>query len=201
MGPEWAANPIVRRDVPVRSLLKSMGSEKYPERCRKLIEVLDIDVSWHMHQVSDGERRRVQILLGLLQPFKILLLDEVTVDLDVVVRRNLLQYLMEETDKGATVIYATHIFDGLGDWPTHIAHISDGTIVSLNSFNNFPELEEQKSRSTFDSPLLLLVEKWLKNDFDTAQSRKRKLDGSKTHWDELSGDARKYGDKFYNYWE
>ena len=32
-----------------------------------------------MHQISDGQRRRVQIFLGLIRPFKILLMDEVRI--------------------------------------------------------------------------------------------------------------------------
>lgn len=43
------------------------------------MEVLDIDETWRMHQVSDGQRRRVQIACGLLRPAEVLLLDEVTV--------------------------------------------------------------------------------------------------------------------------
>lgn len=30
-----------------------------------------------MHEVSDGERRRVQIVQGLMAPWEVLLLDEV----------------------------------------------------------------------------------------------------------------------------
>jgi hypothetical protein len=87
-------------------------------RRERLIKVLDIDPDWQMNKVSDGQRRRVQIAIGLLRPFKVavlcadpfaaliwsvvssssmfmhrhnivawhmqvLLLDEVTVDLDV----------------------------------------------------------------------------------------------------------------------
>lgn len=64
---------------------------------------MDVNVNWHMHQVSDGQRRRVQIVLGLLMPWEVLLLDEVTVDLDVVVRANLLAFLKKETEtRGAT---------------------------------------------------------------------------------------------------
>ena len=36
-----------------------------------------VDVEWHMHEVSDGERRRVQIVSGLMSPWEVLLLDEV----------------------------------------------------------------------------------------------------------------------------
>ncbi|CAN8295727.1 unnamed protein product [Cochlearia groenlandica] len=62
-----------------------------PTRREKLIDVLDINLHWRMHKVSDGQKRRVQICMGLLQPFKVLLLDEVTVDLDVVARMDLLE--------------------------------------------------------------------------------------------------------------
>jgi len=58
---------------------------------------------------------------------QVLLLDEITVDLDVLARSNLLTYLKKECDgRGATIIYATHIFDGLDDWPTHVvsSHVS-----------------------------------------------------------------------------
>jgi hypothetical protein len=40
-------------------------------RKQRLIKVLDIDPEWRMHQVSDGQRRRVQICVGLLRPFKV----------------------------------------------------------------------------------------------------------------------------------
>lgn len=42
-----------------------------PVRREKLIELLDIDLQWRMHKVSDGQRRRVQICMGLLHPFKV----------------------------------------------------------------------------------------------------------------------------------
>lgn len=48
-----------------------------PERRQQLVDLLDIDLNWHLHRVSDGQRRRVQICMGLLKPFKVLLLDEV----------------------------------------------------------------------------------------------------------------------------
>lgn len=42
-----------------------------PVRRERLIELLDIDLRWRMHKVSDGQRRRVQICMGLLHPFKV----------------------------------------------------------------------------------------------------------------------------------
>jgi ABC-type transport system involved in cytochrome c biogenesis ATPase subunit len=48
-----------------------------PERRDHLVELLGVDRTWHMHAVSDGQRRRVQLLFGLMRPRKLLLLDEV----------------------------------------------------------------------------------------------------------------------------
>jgi CCR4-NOT complex subunit CAF16 len=89
-----------------------------------------------MHEVSDGERRRVQIVSGLMAPWEMLLLDEVTVDLDVLVRQRLLNFLVEECEtRGATILYATHIFDGLDAFPTHLCHIQLGTTIDPSPFH------------------------------------------------------------------
>lgn len=58
---------------------------------------------------------------------QVLLLDEITVDLDVLGRADLMRFLQEECEtRGATIIYATHIFDGLEFWPTHLAYLAGG---------------------------------------------------------------------------
>jgi CCR4-NOT complex subunit CAF16 len=101
-----------------------------PQRRDTLMELLDIDEDWSMMHVSDGQRRRVQICLGLLKPYKVLLCDEITVDLDVCARLDLLDFLRRETEeRGATVVYATHIIDGLEHWPTHVAYMQDGRLM------------------------------------------------------------------------
>ncbi|KAJ3286092.1 CCR4-NOT regulatory complex component [Rhizoclosmatium sp. JEL0117] len=216
LGTEWAHNPIVRRDVPVSRLLKTLGAERHPERCSRLLDIMDVNVNWHMHQVSDGQRRRVQIVLGLMEPWDILLLDEVTVDLDVLVRKDLIDFLKEETQvRGATVIYATHIFDGLGGWPTHVVHMAEGKIDivrEIEGAGGFPELEEMRAaaraatgvnRYEDNSALLRVVERWLREDYKhrTRTSQKTDAEGRlMTRWAMLSENMKEYGDKYYNYW-
>ncbi|CAI0434486.1 unnamed protein product [Linum tenue] len=137
-----------------------------PDRREKLIELLDIDLRWRMHKVSDGQRRRVQICMGLLYPYKVLLLDEVTVDLDVVARMDLLEFFREETEqRGATLIYATHIFDGLEAWATHLAYIQEGEL------KRYAKLLEMNELSTSVN-LLTVVENWLRSE--TKQEKRKK---------------------------
>ncbi len=91
-----------------------------------------------MHTVSDGERRRVQLAMGLLRPWSILLLDEVTVDLDVLARSRFLAFLKKETEtRPCTVVYATHIMDGLSGWPTHLCRMAQGRVKYAGTLEQF----------------------------------------------------------------
>lgn len=130
LGTEWCHMNIIERDIGVLELFNSIGFQFYKERGDKLVNMLDVNLEWRMHRLSDGQKRRVQLVMGLLKPWRVLLLDEVTVDLDVIARSRLLQFLKEETQtRKCSIIYATHIFDGLSEWPDYVKHIHDGKIV------------------------------------------------------------------------
>ena len=70
-------NPVVRGDIVVSDFLNSVGGYRHKERRDRLLDILDVDLDWHMHQISDGERRRVQLCMGLMGDWDVLLLDEV----------------------------------------------------------------------------------------------------------------------------
>lgn len=163
LGLEWVLNPIVRTDIGVRELLKSVGGDHYVERKDELVQVLDIDLDWRMHAVSDGERRRVQLAMGLIRPWRILLLDEITVDLDLLSRSNFLAFLKKETEtRKCTIVYATHILDNLADWPSHLVHMSMGKVKQWGGIEEFQGKIE--GGQTGNSRLGELVLEWLKED-------------------------------------
>merc|ERR1711871_1081569 len=161
----------LQADIPVKGMMQKL-QEEYPQRRDELVELLGVDLDWRMHQVSDGQRRRVQIFLGLIRPFKLLLLDEVTVSLDVVVRQDLLRWLRKESEtRRCTIIYATHIFDGLDDWPTHLHYLCDkghtgwqGRIEDLDIYQNLRTQGEP-------SPLLRIAETWLRREIEEKKRR------------------------------
>lgn len=151
---------------------------EYPERRDELVKLLGIDPEWRMHQVSDGQRRRVQIFLGLIRPFKILLLDEVTVSLDVVVRQDLLHYLKRESEtRGATILYATHIFDGLDDWPTHLHYLCNKGHTGWQGRIETLELYQKLREKGEPSPLLRIAETWLRTELNEKDAKKEAASG------------------------
>jgi len=146
IGGEWtrtvafAGKMNYAADIEVSQMMLSLQNE-HKERRDELVRILEIDQQWRMHEVSDGQRRRVQLMLGLLRPFKLLLLDEVTVDLDILCRKDFLNYLKKETEeRGCTIVYVSHIMDGLNDWPTHLLGLDDGKI---ERFVSYKELTSQ----------------------------------------------------------
>jgi CCR4-NOT complex subunit CAF16 len=181
LGLEWVLNPIVRSDIDVTTLLASIGGNAYPDRRDELIDVLDIDVRWRMHAVSDGERRRVQLAMGLIRPWTILLLDEITVDLDLLSRYNFLQFLKRETEiRNCTIVYATHILDNLADWPTHLVHMSLGKVKKWGSVEDLATDGEEGGVSG-NSKLGGVVLKWLKEDLIERGPRNKQGSEGKTY--------------------
>jgi len=168
LGTEWAMNPVVRGDIVVGAFLDSVGGYRHKARRDRLLDILDVDLDWHMHTISDGERRRVQLVMGLMSPWDVLLLDEVTVDLDVLVREDLLNFLKTESiARNATVLYATHIFDGISSFPTRIAHMRDGAFVG-GAPMPWPPPSDSEMPTTLSPPPSLhgLALRWLKEDRD-----------------------------------
>eukprot|EP00030_Apusomonadida_sp_AF-17_P006745 a685808_125.p1 GENE.a685808_125~~a685808_125.p1 ORF type:complete len:308 (+),score=113.58 a685808_125:37-924(+) len=210
LGSEWANNPIVRSDLRVDRLVSSVGGDEFPSRRDFFYELLDIDPLWHMHTVSDGQRRRVQLLMGLVRPWRVLLLDEITTDLDVICRHDFVEYLRRETDEnGATVVYATHIFDGLGSWATHVCHLSNGRVRRFAALEDVDELRELAvapagPRSWAASPLLLLMEMWLRQELVDKKAkdalRRSQPAPAPTPLEIKRDDTKQFGFKFYNYW-
>ncbi|MCC6807161.1 MAG: ATP-binding cassette domain-containing protein [Deltaproteobacteria bacterium] len=143
-------------DVTVTEILEK--SECDPARRDVLVSVLSIDKGWHMHRVSDGQRRRVQLMLGLLKPKRVLLLDEATSDLDVIGRLDLLAFLRADAESiGTTILYATHVFDRLESWATHLLWLDGGTVKFVGTIDQaLADVPAGNER------LLQRVERWLR---------------------------------------
>jgi CCR4-NOT complex subunit CAF16 len=160
-----ASNVAYQCDITVAEMSTKLQAE-FPERRNRLVELLGINLNWRMHQVSDGQRRRVQIMLGLIRPFKVLFMDEITVDLDICARQDLLRFLRQECEqRGAAIVYATHILDGLADWVTHCMHLETGGICTSGSLpvDEYPGFAENRA-SGLANPLLRAIETKMRAD-------------------------------------
>jgi len=146
-------------------------------RCQHLAEVLQVNMDWNINELSDGQRRRCQLLEVLSTPRSVYLMDEITSDLDIFAREGILNFLRAECEiRGTTIFYCTHIFDHLEGWATDLLHLSKGSVVKACRMD---EVEEYKRLlSSGDStPLYSLVRGWIYAEYGADDSKPwRKLD-------------------------
>lgn len=131
---QWVSAVTSLHNARAMELVQSAcGEPGLTDRAKLLLSVLGIEEGWHVGSLSEGQLRRVQLAVKLCLHRDLVLLDEATTDLDLVVRRNLLTLLFEESSRcGTTIVYCTHIFDGLEGWASHVVQLSKGKIRRIN---------------------------------------------------------------------
>lgn len=122
--------------------------KEFLERRNELVRVLGINLNWRMHECSDGQRKKVRIMIKLLRPFKFCVIDEFTADLDIFSRTRLFDYFSSECKKrGASVIYCTHIFDQADSWASHVAFMRlDKTLSPIHHLKTYKPYQEILAR-------------------------------------------------------
>jgi CCR4-NOT complex subunit CAF16 len=134
-------------------------------RVQELVDIMQINLSWRINAISDGQRRRIQLLECLAEEKQMYVLDEITTDLDLYAREGLLNFLKKETEeKGATILYATHIFDSLSDWGTHVLFFSKAKIARCCRMEDLNEFHELVSNGT-RCPLYSLMKEWVFKEY------------------------------------
>lgn len=173
LGSQWrqsvacaGSSVPITGDISAREMIYGVAGIDEARRDR-VVKILDVDLDWNMMRVSDGQRRRVQICMGILKPYKVLLMDEITVDMDVVGRLDLLEFFKEECEqRGCAMVYATHIFDGLQGWITHLLHVEGGELKIFDVPKNIEGISEGQK-------LLNTAEKWLRAEREVAREKKK----------------------------
>jgi len=102
-------------------------------RARELLELVGINaerLNSYPHQLSGGMRQRVMIAMALALEPKVVIMDEPTTALDVVMQRQILGQLVELRRRiGFSVLFITHDLSLLAEFADRIAIMYGGRIV------------------------------------------------------------------------
>jgi len=90
--------------------------------------------------LSGGQKRRVQVAREMMHSMEVLFLDEPTVGLDVIMRRELLDSIKKEASEGLTVVFTTHNLEEADYLCDRIAVIDLGRILALDTVENLKRL-------------------------------------------------------------
>jgi len=96
----------------------------------KLIDLFKIDTSAPLKRMSKGMKQKMALVAAFMSKPDILLLDEPSTGLDPVMRDALIELILEQKKRGATVFMSSHIFKELEDTCDKVTFIHDGKVIS-----------------------------------------------------------------------
>jgi peptide/nickel transport system ATP-binding protein len=133
-------NPVMRVGDQFVDMMKAherISKKTALARAAELLDVVGIDprrVRAFPHELSGGMRQRVIIAMALALSPELLIMDEPTTALDVVVQREILQQVQDlKRDLGFAVLFITHDLSLLMEFADRIAIMYAGEIVETAS--------------------------------------------------------------------
>ncbi len=133
-----ALNPVLRVGTQFVDMMQAherVSKHDALDRARELLELVGIDprrVDSYPHQLSGGMRQRVIIAMALALEPELVIMDEPTTALDVVVQREILQQIGAlQRELGFAVLFITHDLSLLLEIAHRIAIMYAGRVVEV----------------------------------------------------------------------
>ncbi len=132
-----ALNPVISVATQIDDVLRTHRSaltrSERTARARELLSLVGIPVdrlTAYPHQLSGGMRQRVMIAMALALEPEVVIMDEPTTALDVVVQRQILGQMMRLRETlGFSIIFITHDISLLVEFSDRIAIMYGGRVV------------------------------------------------------------------------
>ncbi|MGG4167936.1 ABC transporter ATP-binding protein [Rossellomorea vietnamensis] len=114
------------------------------KRIKELADMLNLDVTKKIDDLSLGNKKKVGIIQGLLHEPKLIILDEPTSGLDPLMQQKFFELLREENKKGATILFSSHILSEVQRMCDRVAIIKEGRIVQVEKISTLKENNHKK---------------------------------------------------------
>lgn len=150
-------------DLTVKEMLafhESFYNRNLTKRKKELVKKLKLDVNKKIEDLSLGNLKKLGIVLALIHEPKLLILDEPTSGLDPIMQNVFYELLLEEKNKGTTILYSTHVLSELTKICDRIGIIKDGIIIKEDTVENI--LKNNKTYLTIESNDIEKIKKELK---------------------------------------
>ena len=141
-------------EVMDHGMLYGLKRSVVEERGKRLFEQMDLQGLWTRmpKNMSGGQKRRLDICMGLINEPQLVFLDEPTTGLDPQARANLWEHIRDLRDRlGTTVFLTTHYLDEADVLSDRIVIIDQGRIVASDTADN---LKAQVSGDLVDLEVL-----------------------------------------------
>lgn len=122
-------------------------------RIQELADTLSLDLNRKIEDMSQGNKKKVGIVQGLLHAPRLIILDEPTSGLDPLMQRTFFDLIQRENKRGATVLFSSHILGEVQRICDRVAIIKEGRIVDLRSIDDLRKNSYKKVSFTAEKPV------------------------------------------------
>ncbi|MDX6371609.1 MAG: type transport system ATP-binding protein [Nocardioidaceae bacterium] len=126
-------------EVVDHGMLYGMARKDAVAKGQELFDTFQLEGLWKRmpKNMSGGQKRRLDIVMGLIHSPQLMFLDEPTTGLDPQARANLWEHIEAlRTNEGATVFLTTHYLDEADALADRIVIIDQGEIVASDTSDN-----------------------------------------------------------------
>ena len=141
----------------VKELLEYSASFYHKDcsaRIRQLADTLDLDLKKKIDDLSFGNRKKVGIVQALLHEPKLIVLDEPTSGLDPLIQQRFFDLLRAENEKGAAVLFSSHVLSEVRKLCNRVAIIKEGRIIQVDTIGALQDNGYKKRYRWRAKPLL-----------------------------------------------
>lgn len=122
-------------------------------RIRELAARLNLDLKRKIDDLSYGNKKKVGIIQGLLHNPKLIILDEPTGGLDPLMQQTFFELLREENQRGATILFSSHILSEVQKLCDRVAIIKDGRLIRVEKMADLRGNSYLKCRLETEQPI------------------------------------------------
>lgn len=115
------------------NFFKDFYSDFDEEKVLKTLAVLDVGVNRKLKTLSKGMKEKVQLALVMSRNAKLYLLDEPIGGVDVSTRDFIINYVLKNFNKDASVIVSTHLIADIEDVLDEFILLNRGRVISSGS--------------------------------------------------------------------
>jgi ABC-2 type transport system ATP-binding protein len=120
-------------------------------RTEELAEVFSLDLDRKILDLSQGNKKKVSILQGLIHRPRLLILDEPTSGLDPLMQNNFFDILRQENKQGTTVFFSSHTLSEVQKMCRRVGIIKEGRIIAVEDIETLRRKQLRKVEVEFAS--------------------------------------------------
>ncbi len=135
------------------SMMQDMYGIHNKEMLDKMISLFQLEdnvLNGDTKHMSLGVKRKLAIVTAFMSDPEVLILDEPTSGLDPVMQQHFINFVIEEKNRGKTILLSSHIFSEVDATCDRIAIIKDGKIVSEFIANDLKHASMKQYRIVFE---------------------------------------------------